>query len=301
MSTPHTGAEFRPDEAFVGATERFLELLRTFGVAGAGRAPDWSAMAAPLASQFEQWLRLSQSATPWFSNAAAPWGAGAFAKGAAAPPGPGPAMPPWWFGALPLGPAAPQATEAQRVFELLGRLAQLQGQLASYWSEIANTAAQRFVARLGSSAAPPATLDQALKLYEQWVSCAEEAYAATVHKEDFARLQAEIANTSAALLLEQRRHADALVRAFGLPTRNEIDRLHEELQELRRQLAERARSSQPAAPSTRAPDQKPRARHSDTRAAESTAGAAARPKSAKRSKVASGSRARRPRSRRPRR
>ena len=60
-------AGFEPDAAFTGAAERFFELLKTFGMTGPGKAPDWSAMAAPLAGQFEQWLRLSQSASPWFS------------------------------------------------------------------------------------------------------------------------------------------------------------------------------------------------------------------------------------------
>ena len=142
------------------------------------------------------------------------------------------------FGPLPLGPAAAQSGEAQRTWELWGRLAKLQTELAAHWGEIANSAAQRFVARLGSAAGAAATPEQALKLYELWVNCAEEAYAATVHKEDFARLQAELANTSAALLVEQRRHAETLVRAFGLPTRNEVDALYGQVKDLRRQLAE---------------------------------------------------------------
>jgi hypothetical protein len=229
MQTPHGSAGFRPDEAFTAAAERFFELLKSFGMPGAGKAPDWSAMAAPLAGQFEQWLRLSQSAVPWFGGAAAAPGAGVFG------------MPPFGsFGPLPLGPAAAGGEGPQRTLELLGRLAQLQGEIARHWSEIAATAAQRFVARLGTRAAPPTTPDQALKLYEQWVSCAEEAYGATVHKEDFARLQAEIANTSAALLGEQRRHVDSMARAFGLPTRGEVDELYAQLKELRRRVEEPA-------------------------------------------------------------
>jgi len=82
------------------------------------------------------------------------------------------------------------------------------------------------------------TLDNAMRLYELWVNCAEESYAATVRKDDFSHLQAELANTSAALLVEQRRHAETLVRAFGLPTRNEVDALYAQLKDLRRQLAE---------------------------------------------------------------
>ncbi len=173
----------------------------------------------------------------------------------------------------------------QRTWELWGRLAQLQTQLATYWSEIANTAAQRFVARVGSAAGAPATPEQAMKLYELWVNCAEEAYAATVHKEEFARLQAELANTAAALLVEQRRHAETLVRAFGLPTRNEVDALYGQVKDLRRQLAELTGTARPA-----------RARAGESGAGGDERGAARRREEpAPRRRSARRSRARRPR------
>ena len=231
METPGTGTSFKPEEAYAAAAERFFELMKTFGM-GAGTNTDWKTLAAPLATQFERWLQMSQGMTPWFT-AATP---GAFAGtglGAAAAAA---------FGPLPLGPAAVSGAEPARTLELLGRLAQLQGELARHWSQIAATAAQRFIARLGAAPAAAATPQQALKLYELWVNCAEEAYAATVHREDFSRLQAELTNTSAALLAEQRRHAESLVRAFGLPTRNEIDALYAQVKDLRRELAELTRT-----------------------------------------------------------
>ena len=252
MDNPYANAGIKP-EAALAAAERFFELLKSFGLSGGGRVPNWSSVAGPLAGQFEQWLRLSQSASPWFATSAAAWPGGPFnapgfnAPGFGAPPfgAPGFAAPAFTgaaaaaFGPLPLGPsAAGVGGEAQRIFELWGKLAQLQAQLAAHWSEIAKTAAQCFVSRLGSASAAPATPEQALKFYELWVDCAEEAYAATVRTDDFARLQSQLANTSAALLVEQRRHAEALVRAFGLPTRNEVDALYGQLKELRRQLAE---------------------------------------------------------------
>lgn len=223
MSTP-----FNPNTAFTAAAERFYELLRTFTppAASGGRPPDWSTIAAPLAGQFEQWLRMSQFAGPWVAAASAPPG-----------PAPGASGAPWLFGALPLGPGAAQPGEAQRAFELLGQLAQVQTRLAVHWSEIAGTAARRFVSRLGKQAVP-ASLDDALRLYALWVECAEEAYAATARGEDFAHLQAELANTSAALLVEQRRQAENLTRIFGLPTRSEVDALYGQLKELRQQLSE---------------------------------------------------------------
>jgi hypothetical protein len=235
MDNPYTSTGPKP-EAALAAAERFFELLKSFGLAGGGQAANWSSLAGPLAGQFEQWLRLSQSAGPWFAQSAAGW------PGTAAPftaPGFNPTAftpPTATLGSLPLGPSAVSSGELQRVWELWSKLAQLQAQLAAHWSEIANNAAKRFVARLGAAAAAPATPEQALKLYELWVDCAEEAYAATVHRDDFARLQAELANTSAALLVEQRKQAEALVRAFGLPTRNEVDALYAQMKELRRQL-----------------------------------------------------------------
>jgi hypothetical protein len=229
MNRPYGSGASGPDAAFTAAAEGFFQLLKAFGVPAAGspgRAPDWSSLAGPLAGQFEQWLRMSQAAGPWFGRAAAPG---------------------WPFGPLPLGPGAAPTGEGQRTFELLGRLAQLQGQLGAHWSEIAQTAARNFIARMGSAASAPAA-DNALKLYELWVDCAEEAYATTVRKEDFCHLQAELANTSAALLVEQRRHAETLVRAFGLPTRNEMDALYEQLKELRGQVAQLAQTPRAAAP-----------------------------------------------------
>jgi Poly(R)-hydroxyalkanoic acid synthase subunit (PHA_synth_III_E) len=229
MQNPFLSAAFKPDLAFTGAAERFFELLKSFSFPGSGAAgaapPDWSALAGSLAGQFEQWLKSSQAAGPWFTAASAP-GAGGFGTAAAS------------FGPLPLGAGAAPQQDAQRSWDLVARLGQLQAQLASYWGEIARDAAQRFVQRMSAAAGGAPTLDNALKLYELWANCAEESYAATVRKEDFCRLQAQLANASAALLVEQRRHAETLVRAFGLPSRNEVDALYAQLKELRAQLAE---------------------------------------------------------------
>jgi len=239
MQNPFMSTAFKPDLAFTGAAERFFELLKSFSLPGAGAAgaaPDWSALAGSLAGQFEQWLKSSQSAGPWFTAASAPGSGAGFGAAASS------------FGPLPLGAGAAPQQDAQRSWDLVARLAQLQAQLASYWGEIAHDAAQRFVTRMGAAAGGAPTLDGALKLYELWVNCAEESYAATVRKEEFCRLQAQLANASAALLVEQRRHAESLVRAFGLPSRNEVDALYAQLKELRTQLAELTEARRPKPP-----------------------------------------------------
>jgi len=248
MESPFGGGASRPEQLYAASAARFFELLQgLMGGAPAGAPRDWSQLSAPLASQFEQWLKAAQSGGPWFPAGFAPAAASAGAAGGAG------------FGPLPLGPAAVPRPEAQRSWELLTRLAQLQGQLAVHWSQIARSAAERFVARAGTSAAVP-SLEQSLKLYELWVACAEEAYGTVARSEDFSRLQSELANVSAALLVEQRRQAESLVRAFGLPTRNEVDALYGHVKELGRRLAELESRAQPRTRSARSKPRKPRAR-----------------------------------------
>jgi hypothetical protein len=238
-----TGSGSGSDAAFTAAAGRFFELLKTFTTApaaAAGQAPDLSSLGAQLAAQFEQWLKGSAGAGASFSAAAG------FPGGSHG-----------WPGAVPLGPAAAgHGAEAQNAWELLMKLGRLQGELARYWSEIAQNAAQRFTARVGGTGAAGLTSEGALALYETWVQCAEEAYAATVRKDDFCRLQAQLANTATALLLAQRRQADALARAWGLPTREEADALQRQLKELRQQLRERTLAPRPSAPSGKAAPRK---------------------------------------------
>src|SRR5256885_15502952 len=142
METPFTHAAFKPDAAFTSAAERFFELLKSFGIpsaAAAGAGRDWSSLAGPLAGQFEQWLKTSQSAGAWFAtaNAASPGPAAGFGAAQAG-----------FFGPLPLGAGAAPQQDAPRGWDLVARPAQPHGPLASHWSEVAKTAAPRLVPRL---------------------------------------------------------------------------------------------------------------------------------------------------------
>jgi len=223
---PFTAAFPGSDAAFTAAAARFFDLLRTFTAQPSGvQPPDWTSFGSLLAGQFEQWLRSSPAAGTSFAAAS----------------GLGRAVPGWPPGPLPLGPAAVQGGEAQSAWELLMKLGELQGELARHWSAIAQDSAQRFIARMGAGGSPNLSAEGALALYETWVACAEEAYAARVRQEDFCRLQSQLTNTAMALLLAQRQQADTLARGWGLPTREEADALQRQIRELKRQLEERTR------------------------------------------------------------
>lgn len=223
---PFTAAFPGSDAAFTAAAARFFDLLRNFTAQPPGAQPaDWTSFGSLLAGQFEQWLRSSPAA-------------GASFAAATGLPG---AMPGWPPGALPLGPAAAPGAEAQGAWELLMKLGELQGELARHWSAIAQDSAQRFMARMrAGGGGADFSSEGALALYETWVACAEEAYAARVRQEDFCRLQAQLTNTAMALLLAQRKQADTMARGLGLPTREEADSLQRQISELKRQLGERS-------------------------------------------------------------
>jgi hypothetical protein len=267
MEMPFITGSREADAAFTGAAARFFELLRTFAAqpsAARAQAPDWSSFGSILAGQFEQWLRSAPAAGASFAAAAGFPGATAG----------------WPPGAVPLGPAAAQATDAQSAWELLMKLGQLQGELARHWSAIAQDSAQRFIARMQATGRADLSSEGALALYETWVECAEAAYAATVRTEDFCRLQAQLTNTATALLLEQRKQADKLARAWGLPTREEADALQRQIRELRKELGERtaqaAPRTAPRRPATQRPKATPRSRPKAAGAARGRRGSSAR-------------------------
>jgi hypothetical protein len=113
----------------------------------------------------------------------------------------------------------------------MARWSQLQAQLAMHWNAIARTAGERFMARATSSSTA-LDLTTIRKLYDSWIECAEQAYAATVHTDDFCRTQAELVNVTTSLLLEQRRQVESLAPMFGVVTRSEVDALRREMKHM---------------------------------------------------------------------
>ena len=123
------------------------------------------------------------------------------------------------------------------------------------WSQIlagiATDTANRFAAALAGR--PPATLRATFDL---WIDCAEAAYQAAAHGDSFLAAQARLVN---GFVLERARQQELLertARALGLPTRTEVDALHDALRALREapppaarppRGAPRTRKSTPAA------------------------------------------------------
>ena len=184
------------------------------GMPGAG----WSGSTWPGAAPFGGGM-------PW---AAAMPGMGGF-------PGAGAA-----FGMPPaLGPAREQQESWQKIAQLLMRNYQAQMQVSSQWNDIIGASlrelSERLAPRLKSGAVPGSMKE----IYDLWVDAAESVYGQAARAGAFVQAQAELTNATSQLRSAQRELLEEWARQFDLPTRSELNSIHQQLRDLKAALAAR--------------------------------------------------------------
>jgi class III poly(R)-hydroxyalkanoic acid synthase PhaE subunit len=187
------------------------------GMPGAGW-PGASGAMWPGAAQFGAGM-------PW---AGAVPGMGGFPGGGAA------------FGMPPaLGPAREQQESWQKIAQLLMRSYQAQMQVSSQWNGIIGASlrelSERLAPRLKSGAVPGSMKE----IYDLWVDAAESVYGQTARAGAFVQAQAELTNASSQLRSAQRELLEEWARQFDLPTRSELNSIHQQLRDLKAALAAR--------------------------------------------------------------
>ena len=70
------------------------------------------------------------------------------------------------------------------------------------------------------------------ELYDNWVESAESAYKGAAHGAAFMQAQAEMSNAMSALRMAQRDMFEEWGKQFDLPTRAELNSLHQQLKQL---------------------------------------------------------------------
>jgi class III poly(R)-hydroxyalkanoic acid synthase PhaE subunit len=184
------------------------------GMPGAG----WPGATWPGAAQFGGGM-------PW---AGAVPGMGGFPGGGAA------------FGMPPaLGPAREQQESLQKIAQLLMRSYQAQMQVSSQWNDIIGASlrelSERLAPRLKSGAVPGSMKE----VYDLWVDAAESVYGQAARAGAFVQAQAELTNASSQLRSAQRELLEEWARQFDLPTRSELNSIHQQLRDLKAALAAR--------------------------------------------------------------
>jgi class III poly(R)-hydroxyalkanoic acid synthase PhaE subunit len=138
------------------------------------------------------------------------------------------------FAGMPgIGPAREQQESMQRLTALATRVMQAQSQLATQWGQVVNNALRE----LGSKLAPQlqvGTLPKSLReVYDLWVETAEKTYAGTAQGNAFTQAQSELSNALSQLRIAQRDWLEEWGRAFDLPTRAELNTLHQQVRQLK--------------------------------------------------------------------
>jgi class III poly(R)-hydroxyalkanoic acid synthase PhaE subunit len=88
----------------------------------------------------------------------------------------------------------------------------------------------------------------ARELYDLWVECGEHVYSQVAGSDAYCRLQGELGNAMIRLRARQQQAIESALRQFDLPTRPELNSMHQQLKELRAKVAAlEAQLSTPAA------------------------------------------------------
>jgi class III poly(R)-hydroxyalkanoic acid synthase PhaE subunit len=144
------------------------------------------------------------------------------------------------FGMPPaLGPAREQQESWQKIAQLLMRSYQAQMQVSSQWNDIIGASlrelSERLAPRLKSGAVPGSMKE----IYDLWVDAAESVYGQAARAGAFVQAQAELTNASSQLRSAQRELLEEWARQFDLPTRSELNSIHQQLHDLKAALAAR--------------------------------------------------------------
>jgi len=136
-----------------------------------------------------------------------------------------------------LGPAREQQESWQRLTQLSARCGQAQLQVSAQWNDIIGKAlrelGERLTPRLKSGAAPGSMKE----IYDLWVDSAESVYAQAARGAAFVQAQAELTNAMSQLRAAQRELLEEWAKQFDLPTRAELNSIHQQLRELKAALA----------------------------------------------------------------
>lgn len=99
-------------------------------------------------------------------------------------------------------------------------------------------AVQKFQEYLTNPPQDAAPLKSLKEIYAKWVDVCEDIYAKFAMSEEYTELYGEVVNALMAFKKKQGEVVDDLLDQMNVPTRKEVDSLHERLHALRREVAE---------------------------------------------------------------
>jgi class III poly(R)-hydroxyalkanoic acid synthase PhaE subunit len=221
-------------EGYLGVAREFWKLVdSTGGSGGAGKEQKLQRDLEALQSSFTQGFAKLYGGGPLGADMLGAWQkmAGPAAAGGGA------SMPAW-----PGLPALGITRERQEAMERLGQAAlryqQALGRYGELLGKVSADAVERLTRRISRISRPDEQIGSFRAMYDLWVECGEEAFAAAAHGAEFAKAQSEVNDALMSLKSEQQKQVEDWARALDLPTRTEMNTLLKRVNTLRRRLRE---------------------------------------------------------------
>lgn len=146
------------------------------------------------------------------------------------------------FGFYASLPGIGYTREKQEAWNLLYRLwTQFEGEVRKYNAAMAQVgieAVHKFQEYLSSPPQDAPPLKSLKDIYAKWVDVCEDVYAKYALSEEYTRLYGEVVNALMAVKGQANALMDEVADQFNLPTRKEIDSLHQRMHALRRENIE---------------------------------------------------------------
>jgi class III poly(R)-hydroxyalkanoic acid synthase PhaE subunit len=152
---------------------------------------------------------------------------GLFAGGVGAAP---------WASLPSMGPAREYQDMLTRLGQMSTRYFEAQSALQNQWSGVMNKALQDWGTKLTPALHAGQSSASLRELYDQWVDVAEKAYGGAARGDVFAKAQADVTNALSQLRIAQRDFIEEWCKALDLPTRSELNSVHQQLRQLKDSL-----------------------------------------------------------------
>ena len=135
-----------------------------------------------------------------------------------------------------LGPSREQQEAWQRLMQLAARTTQAQMQVGTQWNDIIGRALRELAERVAPRIKSGGAAGSLKEIYDLWVDSAESVYAQAARNAAFVQAQAELTNATSQLRSAQRELLEEWARQFDLPTRAELNSVHQQLRDLKAAL-----------------------------------------------------------------
>ncbi len=135
-----------------------------------------------------------------------------------------------------LGLGREQQERDQALAKAWSELHTRQNRYQALLAKVARMGVDRLELRLAERAEPGRQIEQMRELYNLWVDAAEEAYQEVALSPQWRQVYGDLVNAQMQVRAQVQDRVERLARAWGMPTRSEVDTLGQRLQTQRREL-----------------------------------------------------------------